>query len=66
MGAHGTYQLTAVRGDAIGGLLRPVVLSGPGEPAMSRDRIPPGWHRLSGQKCDGLAYERRLARKINL
>ncbi|WP_275126359.1 MULTISPECIES: hypothetical protein [Streptomyces] len=28
MGAHGTYQLTAVRGDAIGGLLRPVVLSG--------------------------------------
>ncbi|GAA0628009.1 FtsX-like permease family protein [Kutzneria viridogrisea] len=42
LGARGTYGMAAVRGDAVGSLLRPVVLSGrldrlgPGELAVSR------------------------------
>lgn len=42
LGAHGAYVMTAVRGDAVGSLLRPVVLSGrldrlgPSELAVSR------------------------------
>ncbi|MEV0698665.1 FtsX-like permease family protein [Saccharopolyspora sp. NPDC050389] len=42
LGTHGGYGMTAVRGDAVGSLLRPVVLSGrldrlgPGELAVSR------------------------------